>query len=128
MEAPLNKITVRLDCGTVGTFNSDYPVEEGCVVTVGLHDENGNPLRVTGTVVEILETTKFIGKTIVIQWVKKDSFYEKAMRVIVSDHPRFTVGYRFDFGFMSIATDEGYTIVSVPMQPSEKEVVKKTKN
>lgn len=54
-------------------------------------------------------------KTIVVTWVKEDAFgYGKAMRVIASDHPRFRVGRRFDFGFMSIATDEGYTIVSLP--------------
>jgi hypothetical protein len=60
-------------------------------------------------------------KTIVVQWVPEAAFgYGKAMRVVVSDHPRFTVGHRFDFGFMSIATDEGYTVVSIPMPPSQK--------
>lgn len=55
-------------------------------------------------------------KTIVVKWVPEKQFgYGKAMRVIVSDHERFTPGTRFDFGFMSIATDEGYTIVSLPM-------------
>jgi hypothetical protein len=58
-------------------------------------------------------------KTIVVQWVPENSPYNKAMRVIVSDHPRFIVGYRFDFGFMSIVTDEGYTVVSIPMPPSK---------
>ena len=56
-------------------------------------------------------------KTIVVQWVPEKEFgYGKAMRVIVSDHPRFVVGYRFDFGFMDIVTDEGYTVVSIPMK------------
>lgn len=55
-------------------------------------------------------------KKIVVQWVKEDDYgYGKAMRVMESDHERFTVGSRFDFGFFSIATDEGYTITSLPM-------------
>lgn len=55
-------------------------------------------------------------KTIVVQWVKEEELgYGKAMRVTESNHPRFTVGSRFDFGFFSIATDEGYTITSIPM-------------
>jgi len=55
-------------------------------------------------------------KTIVVKWVPETEFgYEKAMRVIESNHPRFTPGSRFDFGFFNIATDEGYTIVSLPM-------------
>ena len=54
--------------------------------------------------------------TIVVRWVKEDEWgYGKAMRVIVSPHKRFIVGSRFDFGFFSIATDEGYTIISLPM-------------
>ena len=60
-------------------------------------------------------------KTIVVQWVPEEaSGYGKAMRVVLSNHPRFTVGSRFDFGFMSVATDEGYTVVSIPMLPSKK--------
>ena len=55
-------------------------------------------------------------KTIVVQWVKEDQFgYGKAMRVVASEHPRFTVGHRFDFGFMEIVTDEGYTVISLPI-------------
>jgi len=69
-------------------------------------------------------------KTIVVQWVPEEEFgYGKAMRVIASEHPIFAVGYRFDYGFMNIVTDEGYTVVSLPMQPSEnKEVTKSTHN
>ena len=56
-------------------------------------------------------------KTIIVKWVPEQAFgYGKAMRVIVSDHPRFTPGSRFDFGFMDIATDEGYTVISLPME------------
>ena len=55
-------------------------------------------------------------KTIVVRWIPEETYgYGKAMRVIESDHPRFVKGSRFDFGFMSIATDEGYTIISLPM-------------
>jgi hypothetical protein len=55
-------------------------------------------------------------QTIIVKWVKEDDFgYGKAMRVVESTHERFSKGTRFDFGFFSIATDEGYTIVSLPM-------------
>ncbi len=55
-------------------------------------------------------------KSITVKWVSEEIFgYKKAMKVIQSDHERFTVGSRFDFGFFSIATDEGYTIISLPM-------------
>jgi len=58
-------------------------------------------------------------KTIVVKWVKEEEYgYGKAMRVIESDHDRFSVGTRFDYGFFSIATNEGYTIVSLPMAAS----------
>lgn len=57
-------------------------------------------------------------KTIIVQWVKEEWGYGKAMRVVESDHPRVTVGSRFDFGFFNIATDEGYKIVSLPMSPN----------
>jgi hypothetical protein len=59
-------------------------------------------------------------KTIVVEWVPEKRFgYGMAMRVIQSDHPRFSVGTRFDFGFFSIATQEGYTIVSLPLKSVE---------
>jgi hypothetical protein len=55
-------------------------------------------------------------KTIVVKWIKEEEWgYGKAMRVIESDHVRFANGTRFDFGFFSVATDEGYTIISIPM-------------
>jgi len=55
-------------------------------------------------------------KTIIVKWVEEKEFgYGKAMRVIESDHNRFINGSRFDFGFFGIATDEGYTIISLPM-------------
>jgi hypothetical protein len=55
-------------------------------------------------------------KTIIVKWVPEKNYgYGKAMRVVESGHKRFVVGSRFDFGFFSIATDEGYTIVSLPL-------------
>ena len=53
--------------------------------------------------------------TIVVKWVLEEKWgYGKAMRVIESDHSRFSKGTRFDYGFLSIATDQGYTIISLP--------------
>lgn len=60
-------------------------------------------------------------KTIVVKWIPEFSQHEKAMRVIESDHERFVVGSRFDYGFFNIATDEGYTIVSIPMDAAFRE-------
>lgn len=54
-------------------------------------------------------------KTIIVKWFPCDGMYEREMRVIESDHPRFGKGYRFDFGFFQIATEEGYTIISLPL-------------
>ena len=58
---------------------------------------------------------------IIVRWVPEKSMYNMAMQVVESDHPRFVVGSRFDFGFMSIATEEGYTIVSLPLKDAPKE-------
>lgn len=56
-------------------------------------------------------------KFIIVQWVPETEFgYGKAMRVIASNHPRFAVGSRFDYGFFGVATDEGYIITSYPME------------
>ena len=63
-----------------------------------------------------------MSKTIVVEWVEQSGhnpFWSKEMRVVSSTHKRFVVGYRFDFGFFSIATDEGYTIISLPQNESE---------
>lgn len=55
-------------------------------------------------------------KHILVKWVEEKDFgYGKAMRVVASSHPRFTVGTRFDYGFFNIATNEGYVITSFPM-------------
>ena len=42
------------------------------------------------------------------------TFTDDNMRVIESDHPRFSIGTRFDYGFLGIASSEGYTIVILP--------------
>ncbi len=57
-------------------------------------------------------------KTIIAKWVEEEEnfAYRGCMYVIYSDHERFTVGTRFDFGFFNIATKEGYTIISLPME------------
>ena len=48
--------TLLLTDGTIGKFSTDdYEVECGDILTVKLHDENGNQIFVTGEVSEILE-------------------------------------------------------------------------
>ena len=57
-----------------------------------------------------------IVKTIIVKWVFEEKYgYGTAMKVIESNHKRFINGSRFDFGFFNIATEEGYTIISLPM-------------
>ncbi len=54
-------------------------------------------------------------KKIKVRWVAEAEYgYGMAMMVTVSNHPRFIVGSRFDFGFFTIATKEGYEITSLP--------------
>jgi hypothetical protein len=53
-------------------------------------------------------------KTIVVKWIEEKGIDGQAMKVIESDHERFSKGTRFDFGFFTIATEEGYTIISLP--------------
>ena len=55
-------------------------------------------------------------KYITVQWQPEDIEYGygKAMRVMCSNHPRFSNGTRFDFGFLNIASCEGYTITVLP--------------
>lgn len=54
---------------------------------------------------------------IIVKWIKCDpkTGYNEEMRVIASDHYRFVVGSRFDYGFMTIAGMEGYTITVIPL-------------
>lgn len=53
-------------------------------------------------------------KYIAVQWQYENSYYKKSMRVICSNHPRFRKDTRFDFGFLDIASCEGYTITVLP--------------
>ena len=59
-------------------------------------------------------------KKIIVKWVKcseidlKKFGYEKEMIVMYSNHERFVEGYRFDFGFLHIASEEGYIIEVLP--------------
>jgi hypothetical protein len=53
-------------------------------------------------------------KGIIVKWMPEDSFYKKAMIVVYSDHDRFVVNSRFDFGFLQIANDEGFIVTVLP--------------
>ncbi len=44
----------------------------------------------------------------------KDQWNTREMRVLESDHPRFSEGTRFDFGFLTTASREGYIIEILP--------------
>lgn len=90
-----------------------------CVDSIGktiierAHEVGGN-LRARRLVTEPGEVIAQF-KRIVVQWVKEEEFgYGKAMRVVESNHPRFVVGSRFDYGFFNIASEEGYIIISNP--------------
>jgi len=60
-------------------------------------------------------------KKITVKWVncseedKRMFGYKKEMIVIKSDHKRFVTNTRFDFGFLQISSDEGYTIEINPL-------------
>lgn len=51
------KYTIRLSDNTVGTISSETPMEDhiGTPINVELSGENGNPIRKTGTLEEVLE-------------------------------------------------------------------------
>lgn len=56
-------------------------------------------------------------KKIIVKWVPCDIYgtgYSKEMRVVYSNHSRFTEGTRFDYGFMNIASGEGFIIEVLP--------------
>lgn len=55
-------------------------------------------------------------KYIVVQLLLEGGQYRTALRVVRSNHPRFSDGTRFDYGFMGIATQEGYTITVLPSE------------
>ena len=58
-------------------------------------------------------------KLIVVQWKPEESIYKSAMYVVASSHDRFNVGDRFDYGFMGISVEDGYTVTVLPMQTKE---------
>jgi len=53
-------------------------------------------------------------KYLVARWEHEEGICGLAMNVVCSSHPRFSAGTRFDFGFLSIASDEGYCITILP--------------
>lgn len=52
------KVTAVLESGTVGTFDGNENVVLGEVVTVRLHDENGNHIQETGVLIEVLDVSE----------------------------------------------------------------------
>lgn len=44
---------------------------------------------------------------------KEEPPYGACPVVLESNHPRFTIGTRFDYGFLQIALDEGYTVLFI---------------
>ena len=56
-------------------------------------------------------------KKIVATWQStkgKDPMYEKELRVVFSTHPGYVKGSRFDYGFLDLASSEGYIIEILP--------------
>lgn len=53
-------------------------------------------------------------KKIIVKWTPEKPIYTKAMHIIYSDHERFISGSRFDFGFLKIASEEGFIIEILP--------------
>ena len=59
------RYTVRLSNDTIGTIDSDTLNEQhvnnfmGEIVTVQLHDENGNNVSVIGKLVDVLEESEY---------------------------------------------------------------------
>lgn len=54
----MKTITALLESGTVGTFESTFNHVFGEIVTVHLHDENGNKTQETGVLVEVLDVSE----------------------------------------------------------------------
>jgi hypothetical protein len=47
---------------------------------------------------------------IIAQMEREDSQYGSIPVVVFSNHPRFVAGTRFDYGFLHISLDEGYSV------------------
>jgi hypothetical protein len=66
-------------------------------------------------------------KYIVSQWVICDKKtqklwgYQTEQRVVMSTHPRYPVGSRFDNGFGHLAIKEGYSLIQLPHPPLPKD-------
>jgi hypothetical protein len=55
-------------------------------------------------------------KKIIVKWfvTQNDCVYSREMKVVYSNHEKFVTGSRFDFGFLNIASAEGYIIEILP--------------
>ncbi len=42
--------------------------------------------------------------------------------VFSGNHPKYTIGTRFDYGYLKTALDEGYTIIIYPMDELDKRI------
>ena len=52
--------------------------------------------------------------TVVWEKTKDDTMYDIEIRVVYSNHKRFTRGTRFDFGFLELASRAGFIIEILP--------------
>ncbi len=55
----MTQFTVLLEDGTVGVVDSIHSDIVGDLLTVELHDENGNKIETIGTVVEVLSEVTY---------------------------------------------------------------------
>lgn len=61
-------------------------------------------------------------KTITVKWIPhKDFVYGRTMKVIESNHKKFTVGTEFSFELFHIVSDEGYTVTLLPLDPNNED-------
>jgi hypothetical protein len=60
------------------------------------------------------------GKFIIAQLELENSIYGSIPYVLLSNHPRFLPGTRFDYGFLHIALDEGYSVYFVAREIPER--------
>lgn len=100
--------------GERGVANAD----NACAAVVGALTALIAPLRMLEKPVAPTPKEDADPKRIRCVWVVEKEFgYGKAMRVVASNHPRFIVGSRFDFGFLTIAVEEGYRVSIAPVAP-----------
>lgn len=60
------------------------------------------------------------GKFIVAHLERERTDYGSIPVVLLSNHPRFVVGTRLDYGFLHIALDEGYAVFFVAREIPER--------